>query len=274
MLRANGDPVRHGTAQEIGHGIGVFGRKGLGVIASIAVSAETGQVNTDLMEAGQIYTDLVTSGYSRKLETAADKQGLDLMIAAGYPPDHALPAFETMRIADDDTVSLDKMWSSHPDIDSRKKNLAKHIKKSEVEHGTRGLDEEAYLRGVRLAALTDSQLQIARGNIDLAIARLERFTELVDDDAMGFYLLAEAYRRKDMDGMFAQRTAAYQRTVDLDPNIPQAHRELGLALRQQKQFAEAEAALRQYLIVAPDAADGPIVEWYLDNLTAAAGDSQ
>ena len=26
MLRANGDPVRHGTAQEIGHGIGVFGR--------------------------------------------------------------------------------------------------------------------------------------------------------------------------------------------------------------------------------------------------------
>jgi tetratricopeptide (TPR) repeat protein len=136
------------------------------------------------------------------------------------------------------------------------------------------LDEEVYLRGVRLAALTDSQLQIARGNIDLAIARLERFTELVDDDAMGFYLLAEAYRRKDMDGMFAQRTAAYQRTVDLDPNIPQAHRELGLALRQQKQFAEAEAALRQYLIVAPDAADGPIVEWYLDNLTAAAGDSQ
>ncbi|MFT6408763.1 MAG: putative Zn-dependent protease [Arenicella sp.] len=112
--------------------------KGLGVLATVGMAAKTGQVNTGLLSSGQIWTDLVTSGYSRKLETAADTQGLQLIIAAGYPPQQALPAFEAMPISDDDVVNAAKMWSSHPDIDARKKNWPSKSKRTNKQSKTRG----------------------------------------------------------------------------------------------------------------------------------------
>ena len=243
--------------------------KSLGALATVAVASQTGTVDTALLDSGQIWTDLVTSGYSRKLETAADSQGLELMIAAGYPPEQAIPAFESMRIADDDVVSVDKMWSSHPDIDARKKNLAKQIKKSKVKPGSEGLDATAYLRAVRLAALSNSQLQIQNRQFELAIARLEKYTQTLDDDPTGHYLLAEAYRQQSPEGNFEKRIAAYEQTIELHSDLAEAYRELGLTYRQIGEKDEAEQALTQYLTLAPTAADAPIIAWYIEGLATA-----
>jgi predicted Zn-dependent protease len=243
---------------------------GLGVLATIAVAAKTGTVDTGLLDSGQIWTDLVTSGYSRKLETAADTQGLEMMIAAGYPPEQALPAFEAMRIDEDDEVNVKKMWSSHPDIDSRKKNLEKKMKKAGGEDNSAGLDDQAYLSAVRLAALSNSQLQLQNRDFDVAIERLIRYTELLGDDPTGHYLLAEAYRKRDPETSFVQRIAAYEAAIRIKTDFAEPYRELGMAYRQQGDMDKAHGAYSEYLRLAPTAADAPIMRWYLENLSSAS----
>ena len=93
-----------------------FGKM-LGTAASLALAAGTG-VQADLTKVGTVWADLVTSGYSRKLESQADAQGLDLLVGAQYPANEALPAFEALRIPEDNTANVNKVWSSHPDIDN------------------------------------------------------------------------------------------------------------------------------------------------------------
>lgn len=248
--------------------------KGLGALATVAVAAKTGVVSTGLLDSGQIWTDLVTSGYSRKLETEADAQGLQFMIDAGYPPEQALPAFEAMRIADDDVLDIKKIWSSHPDIDARKKNLSKRIKKAKVQGNSEGLDGAAYLRAVQLAVLANSQLQVQSRQFDAAIERLQVYTAAVADDPTGHYLLGEAYRKQSPEGNFDQRTAAYRNAVAVDGSFAAAWRELGMAYRQQRSVDEAQQAFDKYLMLAPQAADAPIITWYRaslgDNPTSAA----
>ncbi|NND67915.1 MAG: M48 family metalloprotease, partial [Halioglobus sp.] len=244
--------------------------KGLGALAAIAVAVETGTIATGLLDSGQIWTDLVTSGYSRKLETQADEQGLALMISAGYPPEEALPAFEELRIDEDDEINVKKVWSSHPDIDARKKNLKKRIKKAEVQGNNAGLDGAAYLRAVQLGVLANSQLLVQNREFERAIADLQRFTAAITDEPTGFFLLGEAYRKRNPEGDYEQRTAAYKEALAVDDTFAAAWRELGMAYRQQKLFADAEAAFNRYLALDPGAADAPIITWYRDSLGATA----
>lgn len=243
--------------------------KGLGVLATAAVAAKTGTVNTGLLNTGQVWTELVTSGYSRKLETAADKQGLELVIAAGYPADQAIPAFETMRMDEDDEVNVAKMWSSHPDIDARKKNLAKQIKRSKAPESDQGMDKASYLKNVRLAVLSNSQLLVQTHQYDEAIASLSDFTATLSSDAEAEFLLGEVYRKQTPQGNFDTRIGAYQKAIAIKPNLAEPYRELGMVYRQQGKREEAAQAYRKYLELKPDAADAPIMRWYLDNLASA-----
>jgi len=249
--------------------------KGLGVLATAAVAAKTGQLNSGLLDSGQIWTDLVTSGYSRKLETVADLQGLQLMTAAGYPPDQALPAFEAMRIDDDDQVNVAKMWSSHPDIDKRKKNLSKQIKKNKASSNSEGLDQKKYMSAVRLALLSNSQLQVERRLYDSAIENLKSFTSNIPEDARGHYLLGEALRKQKPESNYDARISAYQSAIASNSNFAEPYRELGMAYRQQRKQQQAYEAFSQYLKLAPTAPDAPIINWYRDNLsTAIPGNSE
>ena len=240
--------------------------KGLGVLATVAVAAKTGAVDTGLLNSGQIWTDLVTSGYSRNLESKADQQGLELLIAAGYPADQALPGFEQMRQDEDDQVNVSKMWSSHPDIDARKKGLSKQIKKSKVAPGSLGLDKASYKRAVSLAVLSNSQLLLEGRKYDAAIDSLADLAAAVPDDARAHYFLAEALRRKEPEANYDARISAYKASLSLDENFAPAYRDLGLAYRQQGINDLARNAFEQYIERSPDAPDTPIIAWYRDKL--------
>lgn len=244
--------------------------KGLGVLATAALAAKTGSINPNLINSGQIWTELVTSGYSRKLETAADAQGLQLMMGAGYPPNQAIPAFETMRQEEDDQVNVSKMWSSHPDIDARKKNLSKQIKKSKASKTGEGLDKQTYLNAVSLAVLSNIQLDVHKRKFDSAIEGLNNFTETLPNDARGYYFLGEAYRKKSPEGDFDQRIKSYQSAIGNDSSLAEPQREIGMAYRQQGNLNKARDAFTQYLNKNPNATDAPIIAWYRDNLDSSA----
>lgn len=240
--------------------------KGLGLIATAALAAKTGNLNTGLMGAGQVWTDLVTSGYSRKLETKADEQGLELLNAAGYAPEQALPAFEALRIKEDDQVNIGKIWSSHPDIDSRLKNLKRQIKKIKNKASTVPSEQE-YVRTYGKAMLVDAQLDLQRRRFARAHKTLKRYTDGMPDEPIGHFFTGEAYRKQYPEGPdFGPRTRAYQAAITADQEFAMAYKELGMTFRQQHKQEEAVNAFQSYLKLAPEAADAPIISWYLEEL--------
>jgi len=240
--------------------------KGLGLLATAAVAAKTGSLNTGLMKYGQVWTELVTSGYSRNLETKADEQGLQLLVDAGYPPLAAPPAFDKLRIKEDDEVNVAKMWSSHPDIDSRIKNLNKRIKRLKTPAPTEEFATDNYIRQVGDALLVNSQLYLERRQFDSAIADLDRYLEVHDDKPTGFFLLGEAYRKQQREGNFEARVGAYSNAITVDPSYAVAYKERGMVYRQMGNASQAIEELNRYLEHSPEALDTPIIRWYVLDL--------
>ena len=236
----------------------------LGSAASLALVASTG-VEADLSKIGAVWTELVTSGYSRKLETKADAQGLELLATANYPPQEALPAFEALRIPEDDGASVSKVWSSHPDIDSRLKNLKKSIKK--IKSPATDIPESlGYYQAVASALQVNVQLDMQAKNLARAQQVAAKYIQAVPQDPEGHFILGEIQRKINPYSEFDSRTQAYLVALSLDSNFAHAYKELGMAYRQQGKNNEAALAFSQFLSIAPDAPDAGIIQGYLEGL--------
>lgn len=236
----------------------------LGTAASLALAASTG-TQADLSKIGAVWTELVTSGYSRKLETKADAQGLELLVAAQYPPQEALPAFEALRIPEDDTANISKVWSSHPDIDSRLKNLKKSIKK--IKSAPRTVpDSLSYFQSVASALRANVKLDMQARNYNNAERVIAKYIQAKPMDPEGHFTLGEIHRKRNPHSAFEQRTQAYQAAIQQASDFADAYKELGMAYRQQRQNEPAAAAFNQYLSLAPNAPDAGIIKGYLQSM--------
>lgn len=248
---------------------GVLG-KGIGLLATAAVAAKTGVVDTGLMKAGALWTDLVTSGYSRKNEHIADAEGLALMAAAGYDRGEAIKAFEILKQnAAYGVVSPSLLWSSHPTLDDRLKNLGKAVKKAQRKKGYQAgeiPDSETYYRAVAPAVLRTGAQDLREGYFTRARQAFEKYARARPEEGNGHFLIGETWRLASPDGPdFAPRLAAYETAVEVEPDYAFAWKEIGMSHRQQANATAARDAFERYLALSPDAIDAGIIRWYLAN---------
>ncbi len=246
--------------------------KGLGFLASLAMAKETGTFDKNVMDfAGDLWENLATSGYSKKNEYVADEEGLELMIRAGLPIDEAIPAFEAL--GENDVYGAGdprKMWSSHPRLEDRIKNLRKEIKRAKrkktfVEEATP--DAVEYYRGIAPALLINARLDIAERKFQRARESLEKYLMVVPDDPEAHFLIGETYRRaKPLGPEFDGCQASYQAALEHDSAYAPALKELGMTYRLQQQNAAARGAFEQYLEYAADAPDAGIIRAYMEAL--------
>jgi predicted Zn-dependent protease len=248
--------------------------KGLGLLATIAVAAETGAIDTSLMSSTEgLWTNLVTSGYSRKLEYVADEEGLELMAKANYPRDQAVLGFKAL--GDNALYGADdprKLWSSHPKLESRIENLRKEIgkerrkKKNDYKAGVVP-PVDSYYRGIAPALIVNARLDIREQQFDRARAALRKYILVKPDDPEAEFLVGETYRKAEPDGPdYTQRLNAYRRALEKDSGYAPAHKELGMTYRRQRKSSEAIAAFEQYLNTSAEAADAGIIRGYVDSL--------
>lgn len=250
--------------------------KGFGIIATAVVAKETGSVNTDLIEStGGLWTNLVTSGYSRKLEYTADEQGLILMMNGNYSIDESVAAWRAL--ADNNlygSTDVSRLWSGHPKLDDRIKNLSKEVKKAKRKKNYQAgsvppLAE--YQDGIAPALLANARLDTGERQYARARDQLAKYISVRPDDPEGEFLLGETWRRQAPEGPdYAPRIAAYQRALEIDATFAPAWKELGMAYRQQQEAAEAQVAFENYLRYDGDAADAGIIRAYMDHLGQGA----
>lgn len=247
--------------------------KGLGLLASAALASETGTFDTGVADfAGDLWYNLSTSGYSKKNEYVADEEGLRLMARAGLSRDEAIKAFHTL--AENEVYGAGdprQMWSSHPRLEDRIKNLRKEIKREKRRKKTYvpGLipDPVEYYRAIAPAYLVTARLDFEEGQFARAREGLERYQLARPDDPEGFFLQGEAFRRENPQGPeFSEAIAAYRSALNLDPRYHEAYRELGMAYRLQGETDSARDAFQHYLRLAADAPDAGIVRAYMEGL--------
>ena len=246
--------------------------KGLGFLAGLAMAKETGTFDKGVMDiAGNLWENLATSGYSKKNEYVADEEGLELMMKAGLPIDEAIPAFEAL--GENGVYGAGdprKMWSSHPRLEDRIKNLRKEIKRAKRKK--RFVDAEMpdaadYYRGIAPALLMNARLDIGERKFQRARESLEKYLTVVPDDPEAYYLVGETYRRASPLGPeFEQCQSAYQSALEHDSAYAPALKELGMTYRLQRQGTAARDAFEQYLEHAADAPDAGIIRAYLETL--------
>lgn len=245
-----------------------FVGKGLGLLATAAVASQTGQVNTGLMNVGGLWTDLVTSGYSRKNEHIADAEGLELMAVADYDRAQAIKAFEILKQNFAyGVLSPSLLWSSHPTLDDRLKNLAKAVekeKKSKTYKPGKVPDSDAYYRAIAPAILRTGMQDLREQYFARARGAFVKYAKARPADARGHHLTGETLRLEAPDGPdLGPRIAAYTAAVETDPGYAEAYKEIGMAQRQQGNADAARAAFEKYLSLTPEAVDAGIIRWYM-----------
>jgi predicted Zn-dependent protease len=95
---------------------------GISILISATKSSDT------TADIAGVLTGLSTLKYSRKEEDAADKGGLETMVAAGYDPQGMVRMFETMATVAK-SGGLPEFLRSHPDTDSRIRKTKERIAK-------------------------------------------------------------------------------------------------------------------------------------------------
>ena len=246
--------------------------KGLGFLAGLAVARETGSFDRGIMDfTGDLWENLATSGYSKKNEYVADEERLKLMARAGLSIDEAIPAFQALgENSVYGAADPRKMWSSHPRLDDRVSNLEKEIKRKKRKNDyTPGVvpDPLAYYRSIAPALLMNARLDIKELQFARARQSLTRYLMVEPDDPQAHFLLGETYRKAEPLGPdFAESQAAYHGALEHDSAYAEAHKELGMTHRQQRQDDAARQAFQMYLLLAGDAPDAGIIRGYLEGL--------
>lgn len=246
--------------------------KGLGLLASAALAAETGTFDSGVADfTGDLWYNLSTSGYSKKNEYVADEEGLLLMANAGLSRDEAITAFETL--AENEVYGAGdprQMWSSHPRLEDRITNLKKEIKREKRRKDyVAGTVPDAleYYRAIAPAYLVTAKLDLDEGQFGRAREGLGRYQQARPSDPEGYFLAGEAFRRENPLGPnFDDAIAAYSKAISTDTNFAAAYRELGMAHRIQGNTDHARDALQRYLLLASDAPDAGIIRGYLEVL--------
>lgn len=236
------------------------------------------------------------NGYGRSLEAEADGGSFTKLAAADYEAAQAPRLYEIL-LADAGNAGATEtfFFGSHPRLAERVANAERWVAEHPAQSPDTGVPTDSADSGSTAAATAgpapnpaadtfhrrlapvvrdDARLQLDLGRLDQAQAGLDRALAALPDDAETRFLLARlklaqaaAATAPEVErALRADARAALAAATRLDPQLPAPHRELGLLLDRDDDWAAACGELRRYLELAPDAADAGDVAGHLDEL--------
>lgn len=218
--------------------------------------------------AGIISLGLLSSifGFSREMERAADRGGLDLMAAGGYDTQEAARVWERLREEMDATAAERKtksrkdknggMFATHPPSAERVTSLNEWAKASPGIPGASGADRYRAAIAPWWPQFVDDQLKLndfgASEYLLSSLASTEWTPPLL-------YARGELYRRRAAPGDLEKAVQFYGEAIAGSGEMPEIWRGRGLALSKLGQSEAAKADLKEYLKRAPKAPDRALI---------------
>jgi predicted Zn-dependent protease len=215
---------------------------------------------------GSVGAMAAVTGYSRELETEADRGGLESMIKAGYDPREAPRLFELLKKdVEEQKIKEPFFFGSHPRLQERIDNFNQFIVENKsVTQGVRNTDR--FMAQISSLLLENAQLDLSMGRFSSAQNGIERFLQEEPQNASGHYYLGELYRQKGDKDDWDRALKEYILAVEYDSSYPEPHKAIGLIYYKQGFKERSVKEFEQYLFMAPDAGDRGYVEQFIEEL--------
>jgi beta-barrel assembly-enhancing protease len=212
-----------------------------------------------------------TLGYSKELESKADRIAYERMLLAGYDTRESVKIFERMA-AETKNMGIEEpyFFSTHPRMVERVESLNEMLEDMPPIDGE--INTEVFMqltKDVRIASLEED---ISMNRYKSVIMLLEK----TDMSSSGYpeyckYYLGEAYRQRGDIGDEDRAFIAYQEAINAVPEFAPTYRALGLYYLKQKDYEKARKFLEGYLQRDPDAIDKNYIHHYIETLEKGEG---
>ena len=260
-------------------------------MAWLGVAASVSDAGKGAKQLAQAFAVSSAIGFPHMLETAADREGLRLLRAAGYEVAGAPRFFQnTLDYLAEIHTQGPLAWAPFTPPPQMTLRIAGYQSLIDTEFKEPAeirppiADPATFRRNVHAATRRQAVLELAAGLFVSAEATARLATESNARDPEAWLLLGDALqgqRSKPLAGRalpsIRDVRQAYSEALEIDPRHPSATRELGLShyrktsrYRSPESTREAITLLRRYLTIAPDAQDADYIEGYLTELEAAA----
>jgi beta-barrel assembly-enhancing protease len=170
----------------------------INIIAAVGAYAPGGIVGAAITIATAIAPFIVIAtmfGYSRDLEREADLKGIDMMLAAEYPPEEMVKVMKLLS-NDIEGENIRLFYNDHPALDERIKYLTSYLgARADKITPQMELNREkaAYFRQMEPVMRHDVQLSINTGRFRSAVFLAQRLVDF-HPDSENLFWLAESYR--------------------------------------------------------------------------------
>jgi predicted Zn-dependent protease len=214
-------------------------------------------------------------GYGATLARAADAGAAERLTGASYDRKEAPRALERLRRAARAGGALERFFYGRDkalaeSADAIARLVAKEDAVPAVGPGTASSEER--LAAILLPVVRDNvKLDVSAGRFRLAQEQLDRVLALTPEDARAHLMAGELYRLRaqrarsvaDRDELARKALTSYQRCLELDPDVAEVQRGLGLLYYHFRQPERAREAFARYVALRPDAPDAARVREYL-----------
>jgi predicted Zn-dependent protease len=239
------------------------------VMATIQMaSAPFGTYGSLVTVLGAVGGMAAVTGYSRELETEADRVGLQQMVSAGYDPREAPKLFEILKKeVEEEEISEPFFFGTHPRLQERIDNYTAALETQYA--GKAGyVYAERFIEHAAPLLIVNAAMDLDMGRFKSARACVKRYLQYDPKSAQAYFMLAEICRESQQADDVAAAEEAYRQSLRLDAALAGSYRGLGLIYYKNGRTAEALEQFEYYLELSPDAADRAYIEQYIQRLRA------
>jgi len=204
------------------------------------------------------------TGYTRELETEADRVGLDLMVKSGYDPKEALSIFEHLKQEiETEGIKEPYFFGTHPNVQKRIKNVSNWLTSEYQGENTDLKNTKIFQSRLRRVVLDNARLDLRRGRFYTAQRAVEKYLRTKPDEARAYYLLGEILRQRGRQDDAKTAIKYYEAAISLDPSFAEPHRAMGLIHFKEGQKRLAQKFFESCLVLSPDTPDKDYILGYL-----------
>ncbi|MFH1442048.1 MAG: M48 family metalloprotease [Candidatus Omnitrophota bacterium] len=223
-------------------------------------------------------------GYSKDNEREADKNGFNMVLAAGYDIKEAPKLFRHLqKNFDKEKKDEPFFFGTHPRLKERivsyESLIQEIVSDGKYSQQERICNKDEYLKMTHELVLNNALLDISMGRFETAKAGIKKYLKYEPDSSKGYYYLGEVYmhqfeqpenkKLKDKETKEDKKRKAvecYNKAIELDIVFAYPYKALGLMYFKDGRKEKARKKLSRYLELNPDTSDSLYVKKYLEKL--------
>jgi len=204
------------------------------------------------------------SGYTRELETEADRVGLDLAVKANYDPREVLKLFELLKQEIEiEGIEEPYFFGTHPNVRQRIENVNNWLAENYRGKITGIKNTDVFQSKISRLVLDNARMDLRQGRFFVAQRTVEKFLTAKPDDARAYFLLGEIFRQRCRQDDAAAAIKYYEKSISLNPSFPEPHKAMGLIHYKDGEKRLAKKYFESCLLLSPDTADKAYIQGYL-----------